>query len=365
MAGIYIHIPFCHSKCHYCDFYSAPHKEDWMEAFSKALCSELSERRSEVDYIPDTLYIGGGTPSCLPEKYLSGIISSVMNAFAPFSEATIEVNPEDVTDEFARFCIDSGINRVSMGIQSFNDSELREVGRRHTAAEAIAAVGILRSAGISNISCDLIYGLPGQDIESWKKNVDTMLSLRPPHFSAYLLSYEPGTRLYARLLAGKVRQADEEEAAAMYDYLSTRSRECGYEHYEISNFALPGFRSRHNSSYWKDEPYLGLGPSAVSFDGKNRRRTNVAGIKEYIRDTSDCVIEEESDTDRINDKIFIGLRTLEGIDLATLPEKVSSDLISESESMIAAGHLILDGHHLRIPEAHWLISDSIIRDLLR
>lgn len=364
MAGIYIHVPFCHSKCFYCDFYSAPQPEYRFDYYVSSVLAELHERENDIPANASTLYIGGGTPSVISARRLSVIIEEAKKYLSPAAEITVEVNPEDVTEIEISILREAEVNRMSMGVQSFNDIELKQIGRRHTASQAENAVEIIRRSGINNISCDLIYGLPGQTLESWENSLDRLLSLDLPHFSAYLLSYEPGTRLYASLLSGKVTQSDEMIVEEMYSYLCRRAMETGYEHYEISNFARPGKRSQHNSSYWNDESYIGLGPSAVSFDGHNIRRTNDPNMRSYLQGKRNFTIEEETETERLNDSLFIGLRTSEGVDLTRFP-KYEAGLVRDGASrMIDSGLLRLTEQGYRIPEDHFLVSDMIIRELM-
>lgn len=370
--GTYVHIPFCHSKCAYCDFYSLPRATD-ADALVDAIGRELEMRRDEIgESCHSTLYIGGGTPSILTAQQFARL-TALLPKVAYGGEFTIEVNPEDVSEEKVRAWVENGVNRVSMGVQSFNDTELIGVGRRHTSHETIKAYRLLRDGGIKNISLDLIYGLPGQSAESWRRNVELMMELKPEHLSAYLLSYEPGTRLYARLISGKVQEAEDELVEEMYQYLCTACRQHGYEHYEISNFALSGHRAVHNSSYWRFEPYLGLGPSAHSFDGQVRR-VNGSNLKEYLKTITEgqpyYSIDEETDTDRLNDRIMVGLRTSDGLDLSVLTAEQRAAL-QERAKAIPKDHLrwttsdIDRGtERLVIPEEHFLVSDAIIRTLL-
>lgn len=369
MAGLYIHIPFCHSKCAYCDFFSTPHIAN-IEQYADALLSELELRAHEISTPFTTIYIGGGTPSILQSNTLERIVKGVSRFvdIATLKEFTIEANPEDVTDQWTKTLIQLGINRVSIGIQSFNDSELKAINRRHTAQKAIEAINILQQNGIYHISGDLIYGLPGQDIISWKKSLDQLMSLQLPHFSAYLLSYEPGTRLYARLITGKIEEASEELVNEMYQYLTTTTRLHGYNHYEISNFATPGNEAVHNCNYWKDMPYLGIGVSAHSFDGQIRR-FNPSNIKNYISQLlqGECIyeIENEDAIARHNDYIIVSLRTAQGIDLNYYRSKYNYDILSIAKSHINAGRMILSDSHLAIAESAMLISDRIMLDFIR
>jgi len=317
-----------------------------------------------------TAYIGGGTPSILPSAEFLHIVDVVRGDISTGGEFTIECNPEDVTPEMAQTWFSSGINRVSMGVQSFVDNELKAVGRRHTASEALVAIDTLRNTGFTNISIDLIYGLPQQTLESWRRSVDLLHVIKPEHFSAYALSIEPGTRLYASVQAGRFVTTDDVVIEDMYSYLCQVAREAGYEHYEISNFAMSGRRAQHNSSYWRDEAYLGLGPSAVSFDGKATRRTNRNDVSAYTRqDFSGAEIECETVVERANDAIMIGLRTSDGIDLQHLREisdnRSVERVLRSAETFVARGMLVNNSQaHLSIPERYWLVSDAIIRELM-
>ncbi len=360
----YIHIPFCHSKCAYCDFYSMPvGRNEMMGAFVDALDEEIDRRCGVVVHPVETLYIGGGTPSSLPV----GLLGHIISRFKPddMTELTIEVNPEDVDEAFAGFAASvSDVVRISMGVQSLNDGELSIIGRRHSADDAVRAYRRLRDGGISNISLDLIYGLPGQDLDSWKKSVDGLLELCPEHISAYLLSYEPHTRLWAMLSKGKVEEAPEDLVSLMYDYLCRATRSAGYEHYEISNFALPGRRARHNSSYWDGSEYIGLGPGAHSFtDGK--RGYNLPSLKDYIA-THGCGVyreDPEDDMSRFNDRLITSLRTSDGISLDEL--RVYPEAYDCAVRLLADGMLERSGGgRILIPEKLWLRSDYIMRELI-
>lgn len=374
MSGIYVHIPFCASKCAYCDFFSTPRTETLGRIVS-AIGREFTMRRQEIPRCdsPDTIYIGGGTPSLLsPGEFTC--LASLLPVHPGIAEFTVEANPDDVTPALVAAWRAVGVNRVSMGMQTFNHQILTDIGRRHTPEQARRAVSILRDGGIGNISLDLIYGLPGQNYDIWRSDLDALLELAPEHFSAYLLSYEPGTRLYARLISGKVSEASDDLVYRMYDHLCVTARAAGYEHYEISNFALPGLRSRHNSSYWDFTPYLGLGPAAHSFDGK-LRRVNPLNINKYLEhiesDRPAFTIDEETPVDRINDRIFTAMRTARGLDMSLLPDSARDTVLAAACSLIDAARragspapLHIDGAHLSIPESHFLTSDAIIRTLL-
>lgn len=362
MPGLYIHTPFCHSKCAYCDFYSMPIPDGMDMRYARAVARELALRSAA--YPPfTTLYLGGGTPSILPIDALA-----IMLADVPDGEVTIEVNPEDVTLDKARAWLDLGINRASMGVQSLDDDQLSLIGRRHSAAQAVEAYETLRRAGFANISLDLIYGLPGQSLDSWRQSLASLLTLRPEHLSAYILSYEPRTRLSVMLRFGQVSETDDDTIALMYDYLRQATAEAGYEHYEISNFALPGRRARHNSSYWTGESYLGLGPGAHSFDGKDRL-FNPPNLRAYLTKIESGAIaaevDPEDDNSRFNDRVMTALRTADGLDLDAIDAGRARRLLSDAAPYLRSGRLILSENRLRIPPASWLISDAIISDLFQ
>lgn len=351
LSGLYIHIPYCRQKCAYCDFYSGPLRAFDQQTYFNALRLELEARCAEVGPF-QTVYVGGGTPSAVEPMRLKPFFDLVADG-----EKTVEVNPDDVTPQLAGELLLAGANRVSMGVQSLNDDELRAVGRRHSARQARRAYEILRSAGFKNISLDLIYGLPGQTFESWQRSLGELLSWEPEHLSAYLLSYEPGTLLTARLKAGRVEEASEELASQMYGELCAASRSAGYEHYEISNFAQQGYRAVHNSAYWDMTPYLGLGPGAHSFDGKIRRE-NAPNLKAYLADPEHFAqVEAETDTNRFNDLLITALRTARGID---------QTLFTDDELKIASRLLVpAASGRLRISEADWLRSNQILLELIR
>ena len=362
MAGLYVHIPFCKSKCIYCDFYSTPRSAS-APAVVDGILAEYAARSHETSEAYTTLYFGGGTPSSLPVALLQRLVYGLINP--AMNERTIEVNPDDVTGESASRWLALGFNRASMGVQSLDDNELRRIGRRHTAAEAVAAYHTLRDAGFGNISLDLIYGLPGQTFDSWQQSLDALLSMRPDHLSAYCLSYEPGTPLYRQLESGRIRTVDDDVIGRMYDYLCAASADAGYRHYEISNFALPGMHSRHNSAYWDGTPYLGLGPSAHSYDGA-LRRYNPSSIDVYLSSLPvAAVVDAENENERFNDIVITALRTSAGLDLGRLPAASSRRLLNDASAMLATGRLRLTDNTLTIPEPYWLSADAILRALIR
>lgn len=372
MTGLYIHIPFCHSKCSYCDFYSGLSR-GLLKGYVDALIAELKLRRDEITEPLSTVYIGGGTPSIMPPADIVKLVNHVTD-IAPLTEVaefTIEVNPEDVTECLLDTYRKLGVNRISIGVQSFNDNLLKNINRCHSAKQAIDAVAILKKNGWK-YSMDLMFGLPGQTLQMWSHDVDILMQLRPPHFSAYLLSYEPGTRMYAMLQSGKVQEASEESVSLMQSYINQSAKENGYSHYEISNYALSGFHSLHNSAYWTMTPYLGLGASAHSFDG-SLRRFNPANLKRYLnaiqQGSIPAIIEEETTDERFNDYIITGLRTAPGLSISSLrnkfPEAYVEKLLQDAGPFLDNGQLVLSDDNFSIKEEFWLKSDTIMRELLR
>ncbi len=284
-------------------------------------------------------------------------------AGASLREFTIEANPEDINPRRLDCWRALGIDRVSMGVQSLNDTELKAVGRRHSAAMALDAINMIQQAGFDKISCDLIYGLPTQTVESWRDSLSRLLDTGISHLSAYSLSYEEGTLLYARMISGRVTPADDDTVARMYESLIGMAADRGFRHYEISNFAMPGFEAIHNSSYWNSTPYLGLGPSAHSFDG-SVRRVNPASVKKYLQQIPSFEIESESTADRLNDIIITALRTDTGLDLAALPAGFRNEVERSARKWLNRSMLVYQNNRIVIPERYWLMADAIMRDLI-
>lgn len=374
MAGLYIHIPFCESKCIYCDFYSMANNNHLIDKYINALLVEAVLRKNELNSETlTTVYLGGGTPSLLSITQLSKIVNGLKKVFdfSEVEEFTIEVNPDDVTAYYIQQAKSLGINRVSMGVQSFNDEDLRFINRRHTAKQATDSIHIIKKAGIDNISIDLIYGIPGQNIEIWKNNVDTAISLSVQHISAYTLMYEEGTRLSVMRSLGKITEVDDDVVTAMYDYLVAQLKSNGYTHYEISNFALPGLHSRHNSSYWNLTPYLGLGVAAHSFDG-TVRRFNPSNLKKYLDALGEgklCVeVENITQAEKYDEYVMLRLRTADGIDADELMHRFGEEyyqfFIEKAKPLVSEGTLINENGRYYIPENHIMISDNITCDLL-
>lgn len=375
MAGLYIHIPFCASRCIYCGFYSTtlPQLQD---RYVEAVCREM-EFREERSL--STIYLGGGTPSQLSAENLRKIFLYINKVYGTdFKEAedgsemeiTMECNPDDITPEFCETLRTLPVNRISIGAQTFSDSRLRFLRRRHTADEVRTAVKLLRSIGIGNISVDLMFGFPHETLEEWKSDIRECLALNVEHISAYSLMYEEGTPLYKMLVEGKIKEIDEELSLQMYETLINMLTAAGFEHYEISNFAKPSFRSRHNSSYWHGTPYIGIGAAAHSFDTVSRR-WNVADIKTYIEsiERGEQPYEREVlDTDtRYNETVMTGLRTCEGVDLKYISDsfgaKYGRHLLSNAQKNISLGNLIVEDNRLRLTRKGIYTSDGITAEL--
>ena len=373
MAGLYIHIPFCRQRCNYCAFYSST-LYNIQQKYVDALCKEIVLRKEYTgNQAIGTIYLGGGTPSTLTAEQLESIFGTIYNHYpiAPNPEVTIECNPDDLTPEFLTALRRMPVNRISMGIQSFNDAQLKRLGRRHDAAKARQAVANARTAGYDNISIDLMFALPGSNRAEWQETLDTAIALHPDHISAYNLMYEEGTPLHRALERGDFQELSEEENLEQFRMLIDSMKAAGYRHYEISNFALPGRESRHNSSYWNDTPYIGCGAAAHSYNG-NSREWNIADIKAYIEGMEsgcrDYEIENLTEEESYNDPILTRLRTADGIPLQWMKEKFNDKLngymLRAAEKEIALGNLKEENGHLSLTEKGIFISDAVIRELI-
>ena len=377
MAGLYVHIPFCASRCIYCGFYSSTLKEDIKHQYVTALGKELALRKNYFEngccnnsQDITTIYIGGGTPSQLSSEDIEKLFSFIYsyNDKKNLKEVTFEANPDDITPHLVATLRKCGVNRVSMGTQTFNDERLKFLHRRHTALQTNKAVDILRKGGIDNISIDLIYGFPEQTVDEWQKDINHAIELNVSHLSAYSLMYEEGTSLYKMLKQGKIKEIDENVSLAMYKTLVKSMKDAGYEHYEISNFAKPGMRAMHNSSYWDDTPYIGIGAAAHSYNRKSRQ-WNVSDIKKYIEATNNNVILAEQETidddTHYNDLITTALRTSEGLDLDMLDEKQKHFMLECAKDYLQTGSLELSDNHIRIAPDSVFISDMVMSDLMK
>ena len=372
MASLYIHIPFCASRCIYCGFYSTTNTSQWQSQYIDAVLHELKIYVGRNIFPTEewkTIYFGGGTPSTLPIELLQHLVEGISTVIdtSQVAEWTMECNPDDVTPALAAWIRQSPINRVSMGLQTFDDQRLKMLHRRHTAQQAIDAYYLLRHNAISNISLDLMLGFPGQTLAQWQTDLDTILPLAPEHISAYSLMYEEGTALYQQLKQGIVQEISEETSVAMYETLIDTLSAAGYDHYEISNFAIPNHRSQHNSAYWQQVNYLGLGAAAHSYDGKHRW-WNISNLKEYIDNISKGITPAEAEdideVTRYNDIITTALRTREGIPLDALQPQHRQYLIKEAENHLKAGNLSLSNNHLHLTRKAILICDYIMTDLI-
>lgn len=373
MAGIYIHIPFCKTRCIYCDFYSTTRSE-LKEHYVRALCRELEMRREYLGGEPiETIYLGGGTPSQLDEGDFLRIFETIRTVYGMehCREITLEANPDDLTETYVAMLRRLPFNRISMGIQTFDDATLKLLNRRHNAAQAIEAVRRCRRAGFTNISIDLIYGLPGETDERWKQDLQQAVALNVEHISAYHLTYEEGTRLYELLQARRIREVNEESSVRFFSILMDTLTDAGYEHYEISNFCRPGMHSRHNTSYWKGIPYLGCGASAHSFD-RRTREWNVASIDEYIRSLEDShrlYETEPRDPDTAyNECVMTSLRTRQGLSLEEVEKEYGTVLRQYCTDMaqpyLKDGKLEMRDGRLRLTRDGIFVSDGIISDLM-
>lgn len=373
MAGLYIHVPFCARRCVYCDFYSNTDRS-LVAPYIEALIREMELRE---DYLNgeaiETIYLGGGTPSLLREADLDHLFKAIdrLYGLGDAKEITIEGNPDDLHPDYVAQLKHLPINRISMGIQSFHDDDLRLLNRRHSAQQAIEAVENCVKAGLENISIDLIYGLPGQTPERWAKNLDTAISLQVPHLSAYHLTYEKGTPLDRMREAGQIAPIDEDTSLILFGQLIDQLGKAGYEHYEISNFARPNRYSRHNSSYWQGIPYIGLGPSAHSYDKKSRQ-WNIASIGSYIKAIQEGQLpferEELSVHDQYDDYIITRTRTRWGLnpsEILTLFGQTYHDyFIRQATKAQTKGLLEIHDGNFRLTRAGIFISDSVMVELL-
>lgn len=352
MPGLYVHFPFCASKCIYCDFYARVRK-DW-KPYAEALMQEIRDRAEELSVPPTTLYFGGGTPSLLPAPLLQQIAEQCRTSFAvrEWTEFTVEVNPDDVTPAKADALRKMGVSRVSMGVQSFDDAQLRWMRRRHTAAQAEKACATLRRTGCDNLSLDLIFGFQGLTDAGWLASVDRALALQPEHISCYQMM-------------GRWADADEERCRRQYNLLQERLTANGFIQYEISNYALPGLESRHNRAYWSREPYLGFGAGAHSFDGQRLRSWNTPDIDAYLSERPHGN-ETLSDREVYEEKLMLALRTVHGLSLASLTTEERMLLAQKEpvlERLSKTGKILRDADSLRIPVRELFVSDSIIREL--
>lgn len=372
MAGIYIHIPFCKTKCHYCDFYKQIGSTH-ISSFLQALHGEIVQRASELHgQFVDTIYIGGGTPSLLAVEQLNELLGWLHECFVVRSHAeiTLECNPDDLTPDYIRRLGESVINRLSIGAQSFQDCDLQLMNRRHCAMQAIGAVRMAQDAGFDNISIDLIYGLPQMPLAVWQHNIAQAVELNVSHVSAYHLTYHEGTLFYKRMQEGLLQEIPDEESFQQFEMLREKMAEAGYEHYEISNFAKEGRYSQHNRAYWERKPYVGLGPSAHSFDWHSRR-WNCSSVSQYVEAMRNQSVyfetEQLSEQDQYNDYIITRLRTKWGIDESYLQAHFSplllAHFLSQADAHLKTGQMLCEEHCYTLSTTGLFVSDAIMEDL--
>ncbi len=370
MAGIYIHVPFCYTRCSYCDFYKTTDQQ-FKDEYIKALCKEIELNRSFLlNEDIQTIYFGGGTPSTIKVEEITVIIKAIKkhSSLKHLQEFTLEINPDDVSDEYIGGLVDLGVDRLSMGIQSFYDVHLRKMNRRHNAKQAKEAIRIAKENGITNLSIDLIYGLPYMTFEEWERNVQMAIESGVQHISAYHLTFEKGTLYYDYLKKGKLQEVPEESSVKQFDYLVKELSCAGFEHYEISNFSLPGLESKHNSNYWTGQKYLGLGPSAHAFDGKNRS-WNVRDVRKYITalEGNETYFEKEElkEIDRYNELIMLGLRKKYGFNMSLLDgfnTTICTFFNKELKRQISSNNVMLEDGFCKVADNRKMITDRIISD---
>lgn len=373
MAGIYIHVPFCKTRCIYCDFYTRT-DTSFKKDYVSAICDEIVLRK---DYIKgegvETIYFGGGTPSLLSISDYEKIFDIIYNTFSVSenAEVTLEANPDDLSSKYLADLKRLPFNRISIGIQSFNDKELQFLNRRHDANRAIEAVSSAKATGFENISIDLMYGLPNQTMGIWTQNLEKAISLDIQHISSYHLIYEQGTKLYRMFRIGEVSPVGEDLSVDMFSVMIDSLAKAGFEHYEISNFARNKLYSRHNTSYWLNKKYLGLGPAAHSYDGTDRA-WNIASISKYIdaikEGTTNIEIEKLDLRSQYNDYILTGMRTMWGVDLIELEKRFGSDLkkyaLDNVQKYIDEGYSIILDSKLKLTREGIFISDGIMSDMM-
>lgn len=372
MAGIYIHIPFCKTRCIYCDFYSTTHS-NLKSVFINALCKELSQRKDYLQEPIETIYFGGGTPSQLSEDDFIKVFDAIKQNFGMENakEITLEANPDDLTEEYIDMLCRLPFNRISIGIQTFNDTTLSLLKRRHDANQAINAVRSCRQAGFQNISIDLIYGLPGETELRWQQDLQQALALDVEHISAYHLTYEKGTPIYKMLQRDQIKEVDENRSIHFFTTLIDTLSTAGYEHYEISNFCKPGKYSMHNTSYWKGIPYLGCGPSAHSFNGDSRE-WNISSLNKYIASVEEGErlheIEQLDIYTKYNEKIITSMRTQWGLSLDEIKKafgtKLTAYCMQQADNYIKRGKLKIEDGVLKLTCTGIFVSDGIMSDLL-
>ena len=373
MAGIYIHIPFCHKACNYCDFHfstSLNNKDDLL----RCLLKELEQRRNEINTSVSSIYFGGGTPSVLAINEIKQLIDQCFKHYKILDdlEVTLEANPEDISIELINGYAKAGINRLSIGVQSFQDNVLEWMNRSHSSKQATDCINWANQAGITNISVDLIYGVPEELQRNWILDLETLISLNVTHISAYNLTVEEKTVLHKLVKEKKQLMPDQDICNDAYDLLVQTLKLAGYEQYEVSNFSKKGFQSRHNSAYWHRAPYLGIGPSAHSFNGQKIRSWNVSNNRQYIKqiDSGICTFETEelTDLDIANEIILLGTRTKKGVSINKVLKYLNTQqkdvFLKQLDELKKKRFIITDDDHLYVNEDKRFYSDHISRELI-
>ena len=373
-SGLYIQVPFCQTKCTYCNFHTGVFSPNLYKPYATAITREIEIRSSDQWPKFDTVYIGGGTPSLLLPSSLKEIMDSLRTHFeCDIKEATLEADPETITREKATDWLAAGFNRISLGAQSFNDVELKAAGRMHRRADTFAAVAALREAGFRNITLDLIAGMPHQTASTWHESMENLLSAKPDHVSIYLMEIDEGSHLGKEALAGGKRYSagalpSDDEMASFYDHACERLAAEGFEHYEISNWGLAGLRSRHNLKYWRREPYLGFGAGAHSFDGV-KRWANAHDAAPYVTCIEQGVSPREQEqavtrAEALEEELFLGLRQIEGVDLAAIEQAYDVNLSARVAELREQGLVELSGSRLRIAPGRLAVSNGVLVELL-
>jgi len=371
MAGIYIHIPFCKSACHYCNFHFSTSSKQ-IEPLVECLIKEIELRKSDTNQTIDTIYFGGGTPSILSVLQIENIVKEIYHNYTvnTAAEITLESNPDDITEDKLQQWKSIGINRLSIGIQSFREDDLLWMNRAHNAQQAYDCIKLAQEYSFHNITIDLIYGVPNLSNEQWIENIHTALSLNIPHLSCYALTIEPKTALDKLIKLHKKEPVDADKQAEQFIILMNELQVAGFEHYEISNYAIPGFRSKHNSSYWQGIHYIGIGPSAHSYNGTSRQ-WNIANNALYIQSINNNMLPSEIEMltmdEQYNEFVMTSLRTIEGINLNKLESKFGSDKLTYTQQEIIkwinSGHVIVINNHIILTQTGKLMADGIASDM--
>lgn len=371
MAGIYVHIPFCKQLCHYCGF----HKSISQKGKGQMVECLVKELKMRKDYLNgeaiDTIYFGGGTPSIYNPDQIEYLIDSIYKLYQVNSgaEITLEANPDDLTDQYLQSLARGEVNRLSIGVQSFFDDDLKFMNRRHSAEQAICSIKRAQDAGFSNISVDQIYGVPGLSMEKWRRNLEIVFDLQIQHISSYCLMYDPNTVFTHRMNKGQIEEMDEDKSLEQYKLLIQEAKRNGFVHYEISNFSVKGFHSRHNLSYWQQKKYLGVGPSAHSYN-LVERQWNIAHNNKYMnaieKDTVPLEVETLTENDKFNDYVLTSLRTMWGLDLNYVRNVFGDRLYAfccrEAEKYKKSDHVKVENRHAILTEKGVFVSNDIMSD---